>query len=95
MTQRNQSQDMSPTEIRIKMIQHGVTQAGIARSIGVSPSMVNRVIDGLAISDRVRRGVAEAIQTDVKRIWPSTYIYGGGPKQPGRPKAALSTASVN
>jgi hypothetical protein len=48
--------------------------------------MINRVIMGLSVSDRVMRSIAEAIGIDVKRIWPSIYLY-GGPRKPGRPKS--------
>lgn len=77
--------DMNPQQIRIRILQAGTTQAEIARKAGVSPSMVYHVIEGNSVSDNVRRVVAESIGMDVKRIWPSTYIFGGGPSKPGRP----------
>ncbi|MCK4528636.1 hypothetical protein KAW18_14800 [candidate division WOR-3 bacterium] len=48
--------------------------------------MINRIIMGLSVSDRVMRSIAEAIGIDVKRIWPSIYLH-GGPRKPGRPKS--------
>lgn len=80
--------DMEPDEIRIKLIRAGVRQSALARKLEVSQSMINRVIEGLVVSDRVRRGIAEAINMDVKTIWPSTYLIYGGPRKAGRPKAA-------
>jgi len=67
--------DMAPVEIRIRLIRAEVSQSDIARRLEVHPSLVCRVIDGLIVSDRVRRAIAEAIQTDVKAMWPSTYLY--------------------
>ena len=77
---------MTPDEIRIAMIRAGVSQAELARRNNVKPIMINRIIMGLSVSDRVMRSIAEAIGIDVKRIWPSIYLY-GGPRKPGRPKS--------
>jgi lambda repressor-like predicted transcriptional regulator len=38
------------------------------------------------VSHRLRMAVAEAAGIDIQRIWPSTYIYGGGPRKRGRPR---------
>ncbi|MDX9785482.1 MAG: hypothetical protein RBT11_01805 [Desulfobacterales bacterium] len=81
---KKEPKDMSPQEIRVAMLLAKVTQAELARRLCVSPSMINRVIDGLTVSDRVRRGIASAINMDVKTIWPSTYIY-SEPRKQGRP----------
>lgn len=77
--------DMDPQEIRVELLRKGITQAELARELGVSSSLVTRVIDGTSVSHRVRERIARAIQIDVRRIWPSTYIYKGGPGRPGRP----------
>ena len=82
---KNKLSDMNPKEIRIALIRAGVSQAAIARELGVAPSAVCRIIDGILISDRVRRAIAAAIGIDIKRIWPSTYLY-SSPRKPGRPK---------
>lgn len=82
----NRIYDMPPNEIRIALIRAGIAQIEIARQIKVAPSNVCRVIDGLGSSDRVRRAIATATGIDVKRIWPSIYLY-GGPRKPGRPKS--------
>jgi len=77
--------DMPPNEIRIEMIRKGVTQSGLARDIGVSVQGVHMTIEGKSVSHRVRTAVAEAIGKDLKEVWPSTYLYGGGPRKRGRP----------
>lgn len=79
---------MTPTEIRIEMLRHDVSQAAIARSLHVSKTTVGRVIENLTVSDRVRKAIAEAIGIDVKLIWPSSYLK-GGPNKRGRQRNEL------
>jgi len=66
--------DMSPEEIRIRLFKKKVSQAKIASEIGVHPSMISRVIDGVLVSDRCRRAIADKIGVDVKQMWPSKYL---------------------
>ena len=80
--------DMDPKEIRVALLRAGITQAGLARDLDIRPQIVNRVIDGIITSDRVRKHIAKAIDVDIKRIWPSTYLYGGGPRKAGRPRGS-------
>ena len=79
--------DMSPQEIKIALLRKGITQSAIARSEGVSSQMVHRVIEGKNVSHRIRKAVARAIGRDPKEIWPSIYLYGSGPRRPGRPRS--------
>lgn len=81
----SEPKDMSPVEIKVALIRSGVSQVQIAKSLGINPSAVSRVIDGSSVSHRVRKAVAEATGIDLKQIWPSTYIEAGGPRKPGRP----------
>lgn len=68
------------------MMRAGITQAAIAKRIGVQRQTVYMVINGRAVSHRIRQAIAESVGMDLKRIWPSTYLY-GGPRKPGRPAA--------
>jgi len=79
--------DMEPDEIQIALKRAGVTQADIARRLGVHPASVSRVISGHSVSDRIRLAIADSVHRDVKSIWPSTYIFFGGPRRPGRPSS--------
>ena len=79
--------DMNPEEIRVKMLRAKVTQAAISRKLKVSKPVINQVIDGKSVSDRIRRAIADAIKVDIRKIWPSTYVVHGGPRKPGRPKS--------
>jgi lambda repressor-like predicted transcriptional regulator len=85
----NKTYDMSPLEIRIALMRAGITQAEIARQTKVVASHVCRVIDGIDSNDRVRRAIAAAIGIDIKRVWPSIYLYGEA-RKPGRPKIESS-----
>jgi lambda repressor-like predicted transcriptional regulator len=67
--------DLPPIEIRVAMLRAEVTVTGLAREIGVSHVAVHLVIEGKSVSDRIRRHIANRIGIDVKRIWPSTYLY--------------------
>lgn len=80
-----QPKDMTPAEITYWMKSAGVSQTQIAKDLSITQPTISRVISGRDVSDRVRRAIAEAIGIDVKRIWPSTYLY-GSPRKPGRPK---------
>jgi lambda repressor-like predicted transcriptional regulator len=84
--------DMSPNEIRIALLRKGVTQSGIARDQGVSAQMVYQVIERKNISHRICEAIGDAIGKDLKEIWPSIYLYGGGPRKPGRPSLITKQA---
>ena len=75
----------SPTEIRDAIRSSPVSQAGIARDLGVSDGAVSLVIDG-ASSDRIRRHIARCLCRPVEDIWPEIYTKDGGLRRPGRPK---------
>lgn len=71
--------DMTPIEIRVAIIRASTTQAEIARSAAkdgrtCSRMTVCRVIDGMIVSDRVRRAIADAIRIPVENIWRSYYL---------------------
>ncbi len=80
--------DWSPTDIRVALLRAKVDQSWIARQCGISRSTVYKVIEGTTSSERVRRAIADAIEVDVRIIWPSIYVYAGGPRKRGRPWGA-------
>ena len=83
--------DMSPMDIRIAMLRSGVTQMDIARELGVAKTAVYLVIEGKAVSHRIREKISERVKIDIRRIWPSTYMF-GGPRKVGRPFNASSNS---
>jgi len=76
--------DMNSADIRIAMFRAGISQASIARQVGVSPTAVHRIIEGKNVSHRIRKAISDAVGLQLERIWPSTYLC-GGPRKPGRP----------
>lgn len=86
--------DWTPTDIRVALLRAGVSQSWIARQCGVTYPTVYKVIIGITSSDRVRRAIADAIGIDVKIIWPSIYVYAGGPRKRGRPWGAKNKPKV-
>ena len=81
----NKIYNMMPDEIRIAMIRARITQKELAMRNKVSHTMINRVVMGFSISDRVMRSISDAIKIDIKKIWPSIYLY-SKPRKPGRPR---------
>lgn len=84
VTRKPKSMDMTAGDIRIALLRAGVTQAEIARRVGVSQTAVHRIIEGMNVSHRIRKAISEAINTPLGLIWPSAYLC-GGPRKPGRP----------
>lgn len=82
------TQDMDPQEIWIAMIRSGVGQKDIGEILGVTRQHVHHVIQGRSVSHRVRQAISDAIGIDLKKLWPSTYLYKDGPGKPGRPSSA-------
>ena len=76
--------NMPPLEIKVLLLKNNVTQAEIARSLNVTIQTVNQVLHGRFTSHPVRAAIAKATGTDLKILWPRTYLY-GGPRKRGRP----------
>ena len=79
------AKDMHPNALKIEMMRAGISQMEIATALRVTPSAVHLVVSGKAVSHRIRKAIADSIGMDIKKIWPSTYLYGGGPRRSGRP----------
>lgn len=84
--------DMRPEDIKGLIMKKGLTQAAIARAVGVQPSVVSDCIHGWITSRRVQEAIAEAIEKDIKEIWPSVYLY-GIPRR-GRPRIEWARGSA-
>ena len=67
---------MSPEEIRLELFKRRkeVTQSSIARSLGVSHPLVVHVIDRKAVSKRVMQAIADAIQYDIRYVFPERFF---------------------
>ena len=65
--------DMTPIEIKIEFIRHGISQAAIGRRCNVTQGHVHRVISGQSRSDRVQKIIALSISKKVTEVFPSRY----------------------
>ena len=67
---------MHPADIQAELKKNGVTQADIARDLGVSDFHVSAVIHNPDVrqSDRVMRAIAKAIKRDHREVFPSYYF---------------------
>ncbi len=61
---------MDAKEIKIEFIRKGISQTQIARKIGRSPSMVQRVIARKVVSRPVSQGIADAIERPLGEVFP-------------------------
>ena len=60
---------MKPNKIRALLIEHGVKQVEIARTVGVSPASINKCIEGTFVSRRIRELIAERAETPFEKMW--------------------------
>jgi lambda repressor-like predicted transcriptional regulator len=61
---------MHPEQIKAAVRMQGMTPAAIADKLGVTPSMVSRVIHGATVSARVRKYIATLLGKPVTELWP-------------------------
>ncbi|MEN6420956.1 MAG: helix-turn-helix domain-containing protein [Smithella sp.] len=66
----------SRKEIQDALDESPVTQAAIARDLGITPVTVSDVVKGRTNSQRVHKAIAEAIGRDIKEVWPELYLHG-------------------
>ncbi|MCL6591610.1 MAG: helix-turn-helix domain-containing protein [Firmicutes bacterium] len=60
---------ITPLEIKSALILKGITQASIARNLGVSPSLVSHVIHGTEKNKKVRMEIARILEKPIREIW--------------------------
>jgi transcriptional regulator with XRE-family HTH domain len=61
---------MDAKDIKIEFIRKDLSQTIVARRLGVSPSLVQRVINRKAVSRPVSQGIADAIGKDLSEVFP-------------------------
>ena len=59
------------TKYRVRAV--GLTFADLAVKLSVSKSMITRVSQGKTISDKVQRGIADAVGLPAEKLWPKRY----------------------
>lgn len=62
---------MDRLEIQYRMKRKGVTQAAIAKKLGITAPTVCNVIKGTAQSARVKQAIAKALELKVEDLWPN------------------------
>lgn len=63
------SKTMTPEQIKKALEKVNVSQSGLARDLGITPQVVNKIIHGHGVSHRVRCHVAKAVGRPVEEIW--------------------------
>jgi len=59
-----------PRQIRALIVLKGTNCAEIGRRVGVSRQAIHATIDGIIKSYRLRKAIADALDLEVKDIWP-------------------------
>jgi predicted transcriptional regulator len=62
--------------IRVKMMERGITGAAIARSLGITTEAVNKEIQGIRTSSRIRRALCDTLELN-PAIWGKEGICHG------------------
>lgn len=65
----SKAKTMTPKEIKAALLAADISQAGLARDLGVSRSLIYQVIHNDATSHRVRCHIAKAVGRPVGEIW--------------------------
>jgi len=58
------------THIRILLLQKGISQAQIARVMGVTEGAISQVVHGYTKNPRLREAIARACGVSVEELWP-------------------------
>jgi lambda repressor-like predicted transcriptional regulator len=65
---------MHPADIKAALEKRGVSQADLAHDLGVSQPTISRIIRGETVSDRLMKGIAEAIGEHPAKVFPGYYL---------------------
>ena len=84
---------MKPLKVKILLLQKGITQADIARALGLSPAGVSYILFGQRAGYRYQRRIAKILGVKISDLFASTKRRKPGPrtKPPIRPAAGRST----
>jgi lambda repressor-like predicted transcriptional regulator len=61
---------LTPQEIRAALLIKGITQASIAKKLGVTESLVSMVVHGKEKNSEIRKAIAKAVGKPIREIWP-------------------------
>jgi lambda repressor-like predicted transcriptional regulator len=68
---------MHPLDIQAAIKKTGINQRKLAEKLGVSNSLISRVIFGTAKSQRVQDYIATRIKKPVSELWPDKTAMNG------------------
>jgi transcriptional regulator with XRE-family HTH domain len=63
---------MTPIDLRILLLKAGVSQASIAKKLGVTLGFVNQIVYGRRSTKRVRMAIARAVGKRAEDLWPDS-----------------------
>ena len=66
---------MDALEISYRLKRLGLTQAGLARQLGVSTSVVGNVIHDRVTAFDIARHIAQLLGEDISTLWPHRYCF--------------------
>ena len=65
---------MHPADIQAALKKRGIKQKDLAATLGISEMTLSVVIRKIRISNRVMRGIAEAIGKDHREVFPEYFL---------------------
>jgi Ner family transcriptional regulator len=66
---------MDSIDINYKLKKIGITQASLARELGISTGVVNNVIHGKVTAYSIAQHIAKLIGHEVNEVWPNLYVF--------------------
>jgi len=60
---------LHPQKIKALMVEHGISQASIARDLGITRQVVCMVVAGTCVSRRVQEAICRRLGRPFEEIW--------------------------
>ena len=67
---------MTPSQIKIALLQRGISQTQIAEKLGLDKRTVNTVINGKGFSTRVANELSRRLEIEPEKLFPDHYEKG-------------------
>lgn len=58
------------TPLKIAIVSSGIAQQEIARKLGMDPTHLSRIVNGLHCDDATKRRIADVLGRDLQELWP-------------------------
>lgn len=66
---------MDSIDINYKLKKIGISQASLARELGISTGVISNVINGKATAYSIAEHIAKLIGHEVNEVWPDLYVF--------------------